>query len=112
LNAGHATLIRIPIQQKLWFTGLCLARTYPSRYLKVVGVTGTNGKTTIATLLYRLFHALGYKAGLISTIRYYVGTDEFPATHTTPDALHIRNNGKNGCERMRKLFHGSQLSCD
>ncbi len=62
----------------------------PSANLKVVGVTGTNGKTTIATLLYNTFTLLGYKVGLISTIKYYVGKDEFPATHTTPDALQIQ----------------------
>lgn len=62
----------------------------PSENLKVVGVTGTNGKTTIATLLYKTFSMLGYKTGLISTIKYYVGNDEFPATHTTPDALQIQ----------------------
>lgn len=63
----------------------------PSENLKVVGVTGTNGKTTIASLLYKMFMKLGYKAGLISTIKYYVGTEEFPATHTTPDAIAIQS---------------------
>ncbi len=63
----------------------------PSENLKVVGVTGTNGKTTIATLLYKMFMKLGYKTGLISTIKYYVGTEEFPATHTTPDAIAIQS---------------------
>lgn len=62
----------------------------PSANLKVVGVTGTNGKTTIATLLYKTVSILGYKTGLISTIKYFVGNDEFPATHTTPDALQIQ----------------------
>jgi UDP-N-acetylmuramoyl-L-alanyl-D-glutamate--2,6-diaminopimelate ligase len=62
----------------------------PSANIKVVGVTGTNGKTTIASLLYKTFSLLGYKVGLISTIKYYVGTDEFHATHTTPDALQIQ----------------------
>jgi len=63
---------------------------YPSTNLKVVGVTGTNGKTTIASLLYKTFTLLGYKVGLISTIKYYVGTTELHATHTTPDALQIQ----------------------
>lgn len=63
----------------------------PSENLKVVGVTGTNGKTTIASLLYKMFMKLGYKTGLISTIKYYVGTEEFPATHTTPDAIAIQS---------------------
>jgi UDP-N-acetylmuramoyl-L-alanyl-D-glutamate--2,6-diaminopimelate ligase len=63
---------------------------HPSGSLKVVGVTGTNGKTTIASLLYKTFTLLGYQVGLISTIKYYVGDDEFHATHTTPDALQIQ----------------------
>ncbi len=61
----------------------------PSKRLKLVGVTGTNGKTTTATLLHRLFSELGYSAGLISTIRNVVGRTESPATHTTPDPLRI-----------------------
>ncbi|MGQ8336392.1 UDP-N-acetylmuramoyl-L-alanyl-D-glutamate--2,6-diaminopimelate ligase [Sunxiuqinia sp. A32] len=63
----------------------------PSSKLKVVGVTGTNGKTTIATLLYKMYRELGYKAGLISTIKYYVDENELPATHTTPDAIQIQS---------------------
>ncbi len=72
--------------------GILAANFYgnPSENLRVVGVTGTNGKTTIATLLYELFTKLGYKVGLISTIKYFVGAEEFPATHTTPDALQIQ----------------------
>ena len=62
----------------------------PSKKLKLVGVTGTNGKTTIATALYRLFKQLGYKAGLISTIRYIINDNEVDASHTTPDALTIQ----------------------
>ena len=64
---------------------------HPSRRLKLVGVTGTNGKTTTATLLYRMFRRLGYKAGLISTVVYCVDEREIPSTHTTPDS--IRLNG-------------------
>lgn len=60
-----------------------------SRQLKVVGVTGTNGKTTIATLLYKLFMALGYKAGLISTVENRIGTTSLPSTHTTPDVISL-----------------------
>ncbi|NJL76850.1 MAG: UDP-N-acetylmuramoyl-L-alanyl-D-glutamate--2,6-diaminopimelate ligase [Saprospiraceae bacterium] len=59
----------------------------PSSQLKVVAVTGTNGKTTTATLLYELFLALGYKAGLLSTIENKLAGKVLPATHTTPDAL-------------------------
>ncbi|HEY4337392.1 MAG TPA: Mur ligase family protein, partial [Puia sp.] len=61
----------------------------PSEKLKLVGVTGTNGKTTIATLLYKLFSGLGYKCGLLSTVQNQVGDLVVPATHTTPDALHL-----------------------
>jgi UDP-N-acetylmuramoyl-L-alanyl-D-glutamate--2,6-diaminopimelate ligase len=59
----------------------------PSNRMTVVGVTGTNGKTTIATLLYRLFRELGYKAGLLSTICNCIDDRETPTNHTTPDAL-------------------------
>ena len=59
----------------------------PSEKLTLVGVTGTNGKTTIATLLYEMVRAMGYKAGLISTVVYYVDGIAYPSTHTTPDAL-------------------------
>jgi UDP-N-acetylmuramoyl-L-alanyl-D-glutamate--2,6-diaminopimelate ligase len=59
----------------------------PSRRVTLVGVTGTNGKTTIATLLYRLFRKLGYRAGLLSTICNYIDDKAVPTDHTTPDAL-------------------------
>ena len=61
----------------------------PSHELKVVGVTGTNGKTTIATLLYDLVQSMGYKAGLISPVVYKVGAKEIVSTHTTPDAIRL-----------------------
>ena len=61
----------------------------PSRELQLVGVTGTNGKTTIATLLYTLFKSAGYNVGLLSTIKVIIGATEHPATHTTPDSLAI-----------------------
>jgi UDP-N-acetylmuramoyl-L-alanyl-D-glutamate--2,6-diaminopimelate ligase len=59
----------------------------PSKKLKLIGITGTNGKTTTATLLYHLFKTLGYKTGLISTIRNMVNNQEIPSTHTTPDPV-------------------------
>jgi UDP-N-acetylmuramoyl-L-alanyl-D-glutamate--2,6-diaminopimelate ligase len=62
----------------------------PSAKLKLVGVTGTNGKTTIATLLYKLFSNLGYKCGLISTVQNHVGNIVVPSTHTTPDAISLQ----------------------
>ena len=61
----------------------------PSQNLTLVGVTGTNGKTTIATLLYQLFRALGYKVGLLSTVCNYVDVEAVESTHTTPDALEL-----------------------
>lgn len=63
----------------------------PSKNLKLIGVTGTNGKTTVSSLLYQLFKKAGYKVGLLSTIRIMVDTKEFPATHTTPDAMTINH---------------------
>ncbi len=61
----------------------------PSSEIKLVGVTGTNGKTTVATLLYNLFTTLGYKVGLISTVKYMIGDREIVSTHTTPDVLRL-----------------------
>ena len=61
----------------------------PSLKVKLVGVTGTNGKTTIVTLLWKLFSALGYKCGLVSTVQNQVGDTVIPATHTTPDAVSV-----------------------
>ncbi len=62
---------------------------HPSRQLKLVGVTGTNGKTTVATLLYELFVRLGYRTGLLSTVRNRIHDKVLPATHTTPDAVSL-----------------------
>ena len=61
----------------------------PSASLRLVGVTGTNGKTTTASLLYKLFKALGYKVGLLSTVVNYVNDEAVAATHTTPNALEL-----------------------
>ena len=61
----------------------------PSKHLRLVGVTGTNGKTTIATLLYRLFTDAGYCCGLLSTIENIVNRDVVPSTHTTPDPIEL-----------------------
>ena len=62
---------------------------HPSEKMKVVGVTGTNGKTTIATLLFRLFSGLGCTCGLLSTVENHIGDTIVPATHTTPDAVSL-----------------------
>ena len=61
----------------------------PSRKLKLVGITGTNGKTSVATLLFRLHRALGHKCGLLSTVESRIGPRVLPSTHTTPDAVRI-----------------------
>ena len=61
----------------------------PSTKLKLVGVTGTNGKTTVATLLFKLFSELGYHCGLISTVQNQIGNTIIPSTHTTPDAIQL-----------------------
>ncbi len=61
----------------------------PTRQLRLVGVTGTNGKTTIATLLYKLFTCLGYKCGLVSTVENIINGKIIPSTHTTPDAISL-----------------------
>ena len=61
----------------------------PSAKLKLVGVTGTNGKTTIATLLYNMFRKLGYKCGLLSTVCNYIEDEVIPASHTTPDPIEL-----------------------
>jgi UDP-N-acetylmuramoyl-L-alanyl-D-glutamate--2,6-diaminopimelate ligase len=73
--------------------GLAASNFYgnPSDSIKLVGVTGTNGKTTIATLLYMMFMKLGYKCGLFSTVCNYINGKELPATHTTPDPVQLNS---------------------
>ena len=73
--------------------GLMAANFYnnPSRKLKLVGVTGTNGKTTTVTLLHQLFSKLGYKVGLISTVVNKIGNEDIKSTHTTPDSISINS---------------------
>jgi UDP-N-acetylmuramoyl-L-alanyl-D-glutamate--2,6-diaminopimelate ligase len=61
----------------------------PSSKLKLIGITGTNGKTTVATLLYKLFQNAGYKTGLLSTVKILVDTKQYEATHTTPNSVAI-----------------------
>ena len=84
--------------------GLLASRWFgePSKKLTLVGVTGTNGKTTIATLLYKLVRALGHKAGLLSTVVNYIEDEAVAATHTTPDAIELNGLLKRmvdaGCE--------------
>lgn len=84
----------------------------PSTKLKLVGITGTNGKTTIASLLYQLFKKAGYKVGLLSTVKIMVDDTEYKATHTTPDSLTINyyldEMAEIGCEYcfMEVSSHG------
>lgn len=82
-----------------------LATTFfgnPSQRVKLVGVTGTNGKTTIATLLYRLFMEMGHRCGLLSTVCNYINDKAYPSTHTTPDAISLNRMlalmVEDGCE--------------
>ncbi|HZH70607.1 MAG TPA: UDP-N-acetylmuramoyl-L-alanyl-D-glutamate--2,6-diaminopimelate ligase [Flavobacteriaceae bacterium] len=63
----------------------------PSEKIQLIGITGTNGKTTVASLLYQLFKNAGYKVGLLSTVKIWVDEKEYPATHTTPDSLTINH---------------------
>ena len=79
----------VQVQDSARTMGLVAANFYeqPSRQLKLVGVTGTNGKTSVATLLFRLFRALGYRCGLLSTVQNQIDDTVIPATHTTPDVI-------------------------
>ena len=74
----------------------------PSQCLKLIGITGTNGKTTTVTLLHRMFRELGFSVGLLSTVVNKIDEQEIPSTHTTPDALELnallRQMADNGCE--------------
>ncbi len=70
----------------------------PSQNIRLIGVTGTNGKTTIATLLYQLFKKAGYKVGLLSTVKVMVDEQEYPATHTTPDSISINSYLNEMCQ--------------
>ncbi|WP_026899034.1 UDP-N-acetylmuramoyl-L-alanyl-D-glutamate--2,6-diaminopimelate ligase [Daejeonella oryzae] len=83
----------IEVEDSAAALGLMAANYYdhPSSKLKLVGITGTNGKTTVATLLYQLFLELGYKVGLLSTVQNYVNREVVPATHTTPDPLALNS---------------------
>lgn len=83
----HITYVKV--KDASYALGIIASNFYdePSTKLKLVGVTGTNGKTTTVTLLYNLFKSLGYTVGLISTVRNKIHNEVIPATHTTPDAV-------------------------
>jgi len=82
----------IEVEDSASIAGRIAAAFYdnPSSKLKLVGITGTNGKTTCATLLYQLFSNLGYKCGLLSTVQNRIGEKILPSTHTTPDAISLQ----------------------
>ena len=86
-----ATVTYVVVDNSSRAMGLIAAAYYqhPSKKLKLVGVTGTNGKTTVATLLSNLFQELGYKVGLLSTVENKINNTVIPSTHTTPDSISI-----------------------
>lgn len=82
----------VQLENTLSAVGIMAANLHgnPSQKMKVVGVTGTNGKTTIATLLYKMFRAFGNKVGLLSTVCNYIDEEVVPSTHTTPDPIELQ----------------------
>ncbi|TKG92340.1 UDP-N-acetylmuramoyl-L-alanyl-D-glutamate--2,6-diaminopimelate ligase [Puteibacter caeruleilacunae] len=100
--ADNVSIVKVAKSEEV--LGMLVSEFYdnPSETLKVVGVTGTNGKTTVATLLYQLFTSLGYKVGLLSTIENRIANQVVQSTHTTPDAIAIGKLMKEmvdaGCE--------------
>jgi UDP-N-acetylmuramoyl-L-alanyl-D-glutamate--2,6-diaminopimelate ligase len=87
----HESATYVQVRNSHEATGVMAHNFYdePSAKLQLVGVTGTNGKTTIATLLFNLFSELGYSCGLVSTVQNKIGQSIIPATHTTPDAIQL-----------------------
>jgi len=86
---AHITLVQVKDSAKALALSASAFYNHPSRKLKLVGITGTNGKTTTITLLHRLFNELGLKSGCFTTIRNYIGNDIVEATHTTPDPVQL-----------------------
>jgi len=103
-DAGHQGVTFIRVHDSANALGFIASNFFdkPSERLKVVGVTGTNGKTTVASLLYALFTKLGHHCGLLSTVQNMIAGTIIPATHTTPDPLHINRllsqMAEAGCE--------------
>lgn len=91
MNEKQVTFIRVSNTEKI--AGKVATQFYgnPTSQLKLIGVTGTNGKTTIATLLYQMFRQMGYKVGLLSTVCNYINEKAVPATHTTPDPITLNS---------------------
>ena len=85
--AEGVTYVRVPNSEEAVGPIATAFNGYPTEKVRLVGVTGTNGKTTIATLLYNMFRAMGYKVGLVSTVCNYIDDEAIPTEHTTPDAI-------------------------
>ena len=100
--AGKATFVVVDSTEDAVGPAATAFQGNPTEHLKLVGVTGTNGKTTIATLLYNMFRKLGYKCGLLSTVCNYIEGEAIPASHTTPDPVELnrllRRMVDAGCE--------------
>ncbi len=98
----EVTYVSVPDSKKALGTAAANFYDHPSKELKLIGITGTNGKTTVATLCYQLFTELGYSCGLLSTIHNLIQNKVYPSTHTTSDAVSInkmlREMVANGCE--------------
>jgi len=98
------TITIVQVENTRDAVAMCAARyyDYPSEEIKLVGVTGTNGKTTVTTLLWQLFSSMGFKVGLISTVENRIGNEVLSATHTTPDVISLnrllRKMSDEGCE--------------
>jgi len=90
LRAG-ITYVQVPHTREAWALMASAFYDYPAQQLSIVGITGTNGKTSVATLLYKLFSAMGRVSGLISTIHIQIDGQILPATHTTPDPKEIHH---------------------
>lgn len=90
-DTGNATIVQVANTENV--VGAVATHYYgdPSEKLKLVGVTGTNGKTTIATLLYNTFRKAGHRCGLLSTVCNYIEDEALPATHTTPDPIELNS---------------------
>jgi UDP-N-acetylmuramoyl-L-alanyl-D-glutamate--2,6-diaminopimelate ligase len=111
---GEACLVRV--RDSAYALGYLASAFYdnPSRRFRLVGITGTNGKTTTITLLHRLFMQLGYQSGCFTTIRNYIGTSTVEATHTTPDPVQLNRIMKEmadaGCEYVFMEVSSHSLS--
>ena len=97
---GQESVTQVQVINAAEVAGQLASRFFgnPSQLMKVTGVTGTNGKTTIATLLYKLFTRLGYTCGLISTVENRIGAEVLPSTHTTPDAISLQRLLRSMCD--------------